>query len=138
MVNNSENYILVKQKKKLYPESTVLDRRQSVRNAQENGSGAVDPLDRCEAGAVPRLGIRVVVQVHFEPLHLVEVACGDKDIAILFELIQRIWTLLTLQVGPPSCHDSWLWHPSRSLDKKVQLNEHIIQQSLVIRGGFKF
>jgi len=114
----SENYIL-REQKKLYPESTVLDRRQSVRNAQENGGSAEDPVDRCEARAVPRFGVRVVIQVHFEALHLVEVACADVDIAILFELLQRIWTLLTLQVRPPSCHDSWLWHPNRHLDRKV-------------------
>ena len=117
----SENYILGGAKKKLYPESTVPDRRHGVRNAQENGGSAQDPVDRCEARAVPRFGVRVVVQVHFEALHLVEVARGDVDVAISFELLQRLWTLLTLQVGPPSCHDSWLWHPSWHLDRKIRL-----------------
>jgi hypothetical protein len=104
-----------------YPESTVLDGRQGVWNAQENSGGAQDPFDRCEARPVPRPGVRVVVQVDFETLHLVEVACGDIYVAIPFELFQGLGSLLTLQVGPPPCHDSWLWHPSRHLDRKCTI-----------------
>lgn len=121
-----------KKKKKNYPESTFPDGRQGVGNAQENGGGAQDPVNRCEAGPVPRFGVRVVVEIHFETLHLVEIACRDIYVTVPFELLEGVWTLLALQVGPPSCHDSWLRHASRHLNRKHTLNEHM-QQSLVIR-----
>lgn len=103
-----------------YLKSAFPDGRHGVRNAQEHCGCAQDLLDRRKAGAVPRLGVWVVVQIHFEALHLTEGACGDIHIAIPFELFQRVRTLLPLQVRPPSCHDSRLWQPSWHLNRKQQ------------------
>lgn len=103
-----------------YLKSALPDGRHGIRNAQEHCGCAQNPLNRCEAGAVPRLGVGVVIQVHFEALHLAEVACGDIHVAVSFELFQRLRTLLPLQVRPPSRHDSGLWHPRWHLYGKHQ------------------
>lgn len=89
-------------------EATLEGGRQGIGNAQEGGALAHHPIHRGVVGPVEGLGIRIVVHVHLEALHLAIVR-GHKHVPLQG---QRVAPLLALQVLTPTGQDSRELGPS--------------------------